>query len=75
MFEDECFALNANRARRVALPTVIFSQVPLMFFMAYMPPEASVEGAAFGMGLMTRALGCGAFAASFLFHSRVDADE
>ncbi len=68
---DEWFASNQRSSGRVALLTVIFAQVPLMFFMAYVPPEPSV----FGMGLMTAALACGTFAASYLFYSRASADE
>ena len=54
-----------------ALVTVILGQVPLMFFMAYVPEEPSVVG----MGTLTVALGCGAMAASFLIRSRVSGDE
>ena len=75
ILQDEWFATSANRSYRVALATVIFAQVPLMFFVAYVPREPTVEGSVLGMGMMTTALGCGAFAAIYLFHSRAGVDE
>jgi hypothetical protein len=69
--QDEWFAAIRNLSRRDALLTVVFAQVPLMFFMAYVPVEPSVAG----MGTMTTALGGGAFAASYLFRTRAAADE
>lgn len=69
--EDEWIVATRDRSQRLAFLAVIFAQVPLMFFMAYVPPEPSV----LGMGLMTTALGCGVFAAGYLFYSRENADE
>jgi uncharacterized membrane protein YfcA len=71
IMQDEWFASSRNRSRRDALLTVVFAQVPLTFFMAYVPPEPSVVG----MGMMTTALGGGVFAASYLFRTRTSADE
>ena len=68
---DEWMIASRNRSLRLALLTVIFGQVPLMFFMSLVPPEPSVAG----MGMMTTALGCGVFAAGYLFHGRERADE
>lgn len=69
--QDEWMAASRNRSLRLALCTVIFGQAPLMFLMAFVPTEPSVVG----MGMMTTALGCGVFAAAYLFHSRESADE
>ena len=69
--QDEWFASGRNWARRDALLTVIFAQVPLMFFMALVPPKPSVAG----MGMMTTAVGCGAYTASYLLRTRARADE
>ena len=73
--QDEWIASSMKRSSGIALRAVIFAQVPLMFFVAYVPPEASTESSVVGMGMMTTALGCGVFAASFLFHSRAGGDE
>ena len=73
--QDEWTLRCHSRAVGQALLTVIFGQVPLMFFMAYAPPEPSIEGAAMGMGLLTIALGCGAMAASYLYYIRASSDE
>jgi hypothetical protein len=69
--QDEWILGSLQRSQRQALAAVIFGQVSLTFFMAYVPPEPSV----FSLGMMTTALGCGATAAGYLFHSRERADE
>ncbi len=71
IMQDEWIIRCQARARHTALLTVILVQVPLMPFMAYVPPEPSV----FGMGSMTVAVGCGVFAAGYLYHSRANANE
>jgi uncharacterized membrane protein YfcA len=67
---DEWITSSMRISSRDALLAVIFAQGPLMFFMAYVPPEPSVVG----MGMMTTALGCGAFAWSYLYRTRASAD-
>ena len=69
--QDEWTQQGQRRSVSLALRTVIFLQVPMVFFMAYIPPEPSVVG----MGLMTTALGCGVMAASYLYHTRATSDE
>jgi hypothetical protein len=69
--QDEWTQRGLRRSVSLALRTVIFGQVPLVFFMAYVPPEPSV----IGMGLMTVALGCGVMAASYLYYTRASSDE
>lgn len=71
IYEDEWILGSLHRSQRQALMAVIFSQVPLMFFMAYVPPEPSVVG----MGMMTVWVGCAVMAGGYLFHSRERADE
>ncbi len=71
IWQDEWLIRCQDRSRRTALLTVILIQVPLMVFMDYVPPEPSVVG----MGSMTIAVGCGAFAAGYLYHSRANANE
>ena len=68
---DEWMLRGMNRAKRDALLTIVFVQVPLAMFMAYIPPEPSV----IGMAMMTTALGCGVWAASYLYHTRANPDE
>jgi uncharacterized membrane protein YfcA len=68
---DEWIQGSLHRSQRQALMAVIFGQGPLMFFMAYVPPEPSV----FGMGMVTVMLGCGVMAGGFLFHTREHAGE
>jgi hypothetical protein len=68
--QDEWITSSMRISSRDALLAVIFAQGPLMFFMAYVPPEPSVVG----MGMMTTALGCGAFAWSYLYRTRASAD-
>jgi hypothetical protein len=71
IWSDEWTVQGMRRAHGLAMMVVIFGQVPLMFFMAYVPLEPSVAG----MGGMTVALGCGAMAAGFLYHTRAGRDE
>ena len=73
--QDEWIQRSLRRSVGIALRYVIFGQVPLMFFMAYVPPEPTAEGVALGMGMMTMALGCGVMAASYLYHTRAISDE
>ena len=73
--QDEWTHRGLSRSVGIALRYVIFGQVPLMFFMAYVPPEPSVEGVALGMGMVTTALGCGVMAASYLYYTREGPDE
>jgi hypothetical protein len=70
IMKDEWTLRGMNRALSVAFRTVIFGQVPLMFFMAYVPEEPSVAG----MGVGTVAFGCATWAASFLYHTRENPD-
>jgi hypothetical protein len=69
--QDEWTQRGLTRSVSMALRSVIFGQVPLIFFMAYVPPEPSIVG----MGCMTVALGCGVMAASYLYHTRATSDE
>jgi hypothetical protein len=69
--KDEWIQRCMSRAVGKALLTVIFTQIPLVFFMAYVPPEPSV----LGMGMMTTALGCGVMAAGYLYYTRANSDE
>ena len=71
IWSDEWTLRGMNRAKGIALLTTIFAQAPLMFFMAYVPPKPSVVG----MGVMTVALGCGTWAATYLYHTRANPDE
>jgi hypothetical protein len=68
---DEWMLRGMNRAKGIGMMTMIFAQLPLMFFMALVPPEPSIVG----MGVMTVALGCGSWAASYLYHTRATLDE
>ncbi len=69
--QDEWTQRGLTRSVSMALRSVIFGQVPLIFFMAYVPPEPSIVG----MGCMTVALGCGVMAANYLYHTRATSDE
>jgi len=71
IWSDEWTIQGLNRAKGIAMLTMVFAQVPLMFFMALVPPEPSVVG----MGCMTVALGCGTWAASYLYQTRANPDE
>ena len=70
IWTDEWMLRGLHRSLGFALRTVIFAQVPLMFFMAYVPAEPSVVG----MGVMTVALGCATWAASYLHYTRASTD-
>jgi hypothetical protein len=71
IWSDEWTLRGMNRSKGIAMLTIVFAQVPLGMFMSYIPPEPSV----IGMGMMTTALGCGTWAASYLYHTRATPDE
>lgn len=66
IWTDEWTLRGLNRAQGIAMLTMIFAQVPLAFFMAYVPREPSVVG----MCMMTGALGAGTWAATYLYFTR-----
>jgi hypothetical protein len=67
---DEWVQANVNRARQIALHSIYIVQVPLMFFVAYVPAVPTVSTSVVGMAILTMASGGTAFFASYLFHSR-----
>ncbi len=71
ILQDEWTHYGLKRSQGIALLSVIFAQVPLACFMAYVPTEPSVVG----MACMTVALGCGVLAAGILYYTRVTSDE
>lgn len=71
IWSDEWTRRGMSRASKIAMLTMIFAQPPLAFFMALVPPKPSVAG----MSMMTVALGCGTWAASYLYHTRANPDE
>lgn len=70
ILRDEWTLANRSRAFQMAFWVMVWAQVPLMFFMAVVPPQPSV----LGMAAMTMALGLGAFFATYLYHSRRPSD-
>lgn len=70
ILRDEWILANRSRAYRTAFWVMLCAQVPMMFFMAYVPPAPSV----LGMGEMTGMLGLGAFFAAYLYYSRRPSD-
>jgi hypothetical protein len=68
---DEWTQRGMSRARSVAMFTMVFAQPPLSLFMAYVPEAPSVVG----MSMMTIALGCGTWAAAYLYYTRATPDE
>ena len=64
-----------RRARRVALNAIWIGQVPLMFAVAYLPPDPTVESSVIGMAMLTMVLAGTGFFASYLIYSRQPADE
>ncbi len=70
ILHDEWMQTNLSRARQTAFWTMLLAQWPMMFFMAYVPPEPSVVG----MGILTVMLGIGAYFASYLYFSRQRSD-
>jgi hypothetical protein len=70
ILQDEWTQTNLSRARQTAFWTMLLAQWPMMFFMAYVPPEPSVVG----MGILTVTLGIGAYFASYLYFSRQRSD-
>jgi hypothetical protein len=68
---DEWTRQGMNRSLSIAMRTMIFAQPFLAFFMAYVPPKPSIAG----MSSMTVALGCGIWAAAYLYHTRPSPDE
>lgn len=71
VLKDEWMRTAENRASRVALGVVTFAQVPLMFLMAWAPPEGTGrETIAVGMALMTMALAGATRVGCYLFFSR-----
>jgi len=71
---DEWVQGAQNRAVRIAFGTMIMIQVPLASLFTYGPPSPHGPSV-LGMAMLTMALGCGAWAASFLFLTREDLDE
>ncbi len=71
IWSDEWTLRGMQRSSRNAVLTMICAQPALAFFMALVPPEPSVVG----MSMMTVALGCGTWAASYLYHTRANPDE
>jgi MFS family permease len=72
---DEWTLRGMNRAKGTGMLTMVFVQPPLALLMAYVPPEPSVESSVIGMSMMTIALGCGTWAASYLYHTGANPDE
>ena len=66
IWSDEWTLRGMQRSSRNAVLTMICAQPALGFFMELVPPEPSVAG----MSMMTIALGCGTWAASYLYHTR-----
>jgi predicted anti-sigma-YlaC factor YlaD len=71
---DEWVQANINRSRRIALQSIYAAQVPLMFFVAYVPSMPTVSTSVVGMAILTMASGSTAFFASYLLHSRLHSD-
>lgn len=71
VLQDEWMRTTENRATRVALGVVTFGQGPLMFLMAYGPPEGTgPETITFGMAAMTIALAGATRVGCYLYFSR-----
>jgi hypothetical protein len=68
---DEWVVQSRSKARRDALLTVILVQIPLVFFMSWVPDKPSV----IGMGMMTTAIGAGVYTASLLRRIKPRDDE
>jgi hypothetical protein len=71
---DEWVQANVNRSRKVALQSIYAMQVPLMFFVAYLPAAPTVSTSVVGMAILTMASGGTAFFATYLLRSRHPAD-
>ena len=74
IMDDEWVRGNFERARRIALRGVWMAQGPLMFLVAYVPPDPTVGGAVTGMAGLTLATGGVAFFGSYLIYSREPSD-
>lgn len=72
--DDECVNEIHRRSNKVALRTVFFGQVPLMFFVAYLSDEPTVEGAVVGMAILTMVVVGVSLCISILYYSRTPAD-
>ena len=71
ILKDEWTRQGMHRSLSIAMRTMVFAQPALGAFMTYVPPEPSVVG----MGMMTIALGCGTWAASYLYYTRATPNE
>ena len=67
---DEWVRTNIGRARWVALIAIWAAQAPLMFLVAYLPPDPTVGKSVVGMSLLTMVSGGTGFFASYLIYSR-----
>jgi hypothetical protein len=67
---DEWVQANVNRSRKVALQSIYMVQVPLMFFVAYLPAAPTVSTSVVGMAILTMASGGTAFFGTYLLRSR-----
>jgi hypothetical protein len=67
---DEWIRMNVERARKISLRTVWLAQAPLMFLVAYLPPDPTVGSSVVGMALLTLTLAGIGFFGSYLVFSR-----
>jgi len=74
IMRDEWVRRNYERARRIALRAIWMAQAPLMFLVAYIPPDPTVGGSVVGMAMLTMATGGTAFLGSYLVYSREPSD-
>lgn len=71
---DEWVRMNTERARKISLRTVWLAQGPLMFLVAYIPPDPTVGTSVMGMAMLTMVVAGTAFFGSYLVYSRERAD-
>lgn len=71
---DEWLRASRSRAFQTAFWVMLGAQWPMMFVVAYAPPEPSIGSSVVGMGTLTMVLGLGAFVGSYLYYSRQPSD-
>ena len=72
--DDEWVREIHRRSNKIALRIVFFGQVPLMFFVAFVPAQPTVESAVIGMAILTMVLVGVALGATRLYYTRPQAD-
>jgi hypothetical protein len=73
VFQDEWSRATRNRACRTAFALTMWAQVPLMWFMANVPPDPSDVGI-LGMAALTMTVGLAAFFGAYLYYGRQPTD-